>query len=248
MSPRDSAPLAGPLIPLELQPDPAGLANGVTASIGKKYLMGWTGLFWCFFLFMHLVGNLATVFDKTGEALNAYAALLAGLGKALWLAEAGLVVLLLAHLILGILVTLDNWAARPQDYAVHKGKGGKTLASSTMIWTGLFVLIFAVTHLLNIKFAAHDEVMLAGASVPDIHGRTMAILENPFYVVFYILAVCLLGLHVSHGIQSAFRTIGIHGRRITPPIEKFSVVFGVLVAVGYGAMPLWAILSKGGAS
>ena len=248
MSPRDSAPLAGPLVPLELQPDPAGLCNGVSASIGKKYLMGWTGLFWCFFLFMHLVGNLATVFDKSGEALNAYAALLASLGKGLWLAEAGLVVLFLVHMILGILVTLDNRAARPQDYAVRKGKGGQTLASGTMIWTGLFVLIFLVTHLLNIKFAAHETVMLGGKAVPDIHGQTMAILQNGFYVAFYIVAVCLLGLHVSHGIQSAFRTIGVHGRRITPPIEKLSVAFGVLVAVGYGVMPLWAILSEGGAS
>ena len=82
--------------------------------------------------------------------------------------------------------------------------------------------------------------------MPDIWQVTIDLFQNPIYVAFYLAAVCLLGFHVSHGIQSAFRTIGVHGKRITPKIEAVSVLFGFLVAIGYGIIPIWALVSQGG--
>ena len=137
-----------------------------------------------------------------------------------------------------------NYVGRGYVHDLGQGKGEKTLASSTMIWTGLYVLIFFVTHLLNIKFASHEP--FGDEGMRDIHATTLALFQNPFYVVFYVVAVCLLGLHVSHGLQSAFRTVGIQGKRSTPKIEKASIAFGWIVALGYSSIPLWAILIAGG--
>jgi succinate dehydrogenase / fumarate reductase cytochrome b subunit len=243
MSSRDPTPLAGPIRPIPLDPDATGLAKGLSTSIGKKYVMGWTGLMWCFFLVVHLAGNFALFVGP--EALNAYAHKLESLGPLLIAAELVLVVLFLLHVILAIMVTLENRAARPNAYGSDKGKGEKTLASSTMIWTGLYVLVFLVTHLINIKFASHGTFGEDG--IKDIYATTMAIFQSPFYVIFYVVGVCLLGLHVSHGVQSGCRTIGIHGPKITPKIEWTGIGFGVVVALGYASIPLWALLFHGGA-
>jgi succinate dehydrogenase / fumarate reductase cytochrome b subunit len=240
MSSRDPTPLAGPIQPLDLGAESITVTEGLSASIGKKYLMGWTGILWSLFLVAHLLGNLAIFVGA--EALNAYAHKLASLGPLLYAMELGLVGLLLCHAILGVLVTLQNNAARPAAYGAAGSKGGQTLASNTMIWTGLFVFVFLIVHLLTIKYASHDDFLLKGETVPDIYKATVTLFASPFYVVFYVVGVCLLGLHVSHGIQSAFRTIGVHGPRITPKIERIGLCFGVFVALGYASFPLWGIL------
>jgi succinate dehydrogenase / fumarate reductase cytochrome b subunit len=235
MSSRSPAPLAGPLVPPRLDADPGGLAKGLAASVGKKYVMGWTGLLWCGFLVMHLAGNFAIFFPG---ALNAYAEKLESLGPVILIAEGVLALLILLHVVMAVWVTLENWAARPDAYAASQGKGEKTLASSTMIWTGLYVLVFLTVHLINIRFAPDLE---------DVFATTFRLFQSPFYVVFYVVGVCLLGFHVSHGFASGFRTIGVHGKRITPRIEKLGIAFGFLVAIGYGSIPLWAILTGGAA-
>jgi succinate dehydrogenase / fumarate reductase cytochrome b subunit len=245
MSSRDPTSLAGPITPLTLEGDGTGIGS-LSASIGKKYVMGWTGLLWSLFLVVHLAGNIAIFVGA--EALNAYAHKLASLGPLLYIAEIGLAVLFLLHAGLAIWVTLENSASRPEPYGLSRSKGGKTLASSTMIWTGLFVVVFLIVHLVTIKFAAHRDFVLKGETVPDIHHTTLALFQSPFYAIFYCVGVCLLGLHVSHGLHSSVRTIGLHGKTFTPKIEKIAIAFGWIVALGYASFPVWAILSEGGAS
>lgn len=242
MSPRESTPLAGPLVPLRLADDPGGLGKGLTGSIGKKYLVGWTGLIWCGFLLVHMAGNAAVFFGA--EALNVYAAKLASLGVLLYAVEIGLAVLLAVHAGLAVLVTLENRAARPVGYAMDRGKGGRTWASRTMIWSGLFVGGFLIVHLFDIKFA--DFAPYGPDGVPDVYGTMTELFLEPAYVASYVVAVIVLGFHVGHGLKSACRTIGIHGARITPKIEVASIAFGFLVAVGYGIIPVWSLLGGGG--
>ena len=226
----------GQLPPLRIDPDAATLSEGMTTSVGKKYIMAWCGIFWCLFLIVHLIGNL-TIFAGA-DTFNSYAHKLESLGPFLIIAEIGLVVFLLAHVFFGIAVTLGNWAARPVKYKVDRKKGGRNVASSTMIWTGIAILAFIVVHLINLKFGTHHEV----DGKKDLFTSTIALFQDPVYVIGYTVAVALVGIHTAHAVQSGFRTIGVHNDKYTPKITAFSWTFGVLMFLGYASIPILANL------
>lgn len=234
----------GTLAPVDTDLDKTSLVRSAGASIGKKYLMAAAGLFWCFFVLMHLLGNLQLFIGA--EQYNAYSAFLTSLGELLYAMEALLVVALLGHAILGVVVSLQNNAARPVKYEVDRKKGERSLASSTMIWTGILVILFVVLHLLNFKYAAeHPKFMLRGREVTDFHGMVVNLFQNPVYVLVYLVAVIVLGVHLKHALQSSLRTVGWISDRSMDGIKKLSIGFGVAIALGYASIPIWAILVKG---
>lgn len=234
----------GTLAPVDIDLDQKCLTRSAGASIGKKYLMAAAGLFWCFFVLMHLVGNLQLFIGA--EKYNAYSEFLASLGKLLYAMEILLVVALLGHAILGVIVTLQNKAARPVGYEVDRAKGERNLASSTMVWTGLLVIAFIVLHLINFKYAAeHPTAMAHGKEVIDFHGMVVELFQDPAYVLVYLVAVVVLGVHLYHALQSSLRTLGWFSAESQPGIQKASKVFGIVIAIGYASIPIWAILVKG---
>jgi len=89
------------------------------SSLGKKIFMGLTGLLLCGFIVIHLIGNLTLLFpDK--DPFNKYSHFLTQeLGTAIYLAELMLAAVFLIHMIYAIIVTINNWRARPQGYAVQ---------------------------------------------------------------------------------------------------------------------------------
>lgn len=234
----------GTLAPVDIDLDQRCLTRSAGASIGKKYLMAAAGLFWCFFVLMHLVGNFQLFLGA--DKYNAYSDFLISLGKLLYVMEIALVAALLGHAVLGVIVALQNKAARPVGYEVDRAKGERNLASSTMIWTGILVIVFIVLHLLHFKYASeHPKAMLDGKEVTDFHGMVVDLFQNPAYVLMYIVAVGVLGVHLYHALQSSLRTIGWFSKESENGIKKASKVFGIAIAVGYALIPIWAILVKG---
>ena len=234
----------GTLAPVEIDFDQKSLTRSAGASIGKKYLMAAAGLFWCFFVLMHLLGNFSLYLGP--DAYNGYSAKLVALGPILYVAEVLLVVALLGHAILGVIVALQNSAARPVAYELDVKKGERSLASSTMIWTGVLVIAFIVLHLVNFKFASElPTTTLDGEEVTDFFGMVVAKFQSPVYVLIYIGAVAVLGLHLAHALQSSLRTLGWNSETSIEWIKKLSIAFGIFAAVGYASIPIWAILVKG---
>ena len=234
----------GRLEPLDLDLKNTGLSRSVGASIGKKYLMAWAGLLWIGFVLVHLMGNFGIFLGQ--DAFNGYAAKLMSLGPYLIIMEAGLVIFLLTHVVFGVWVTLENAGARPESYAVYRSKGGRTVASRTMIWTGLAILVFIVLHLINLKFGEHATVRTAeGERVLDLYSATIDLLSQPLHGIGYIIAVILVGVHVRHALQSSLRTIGLNHDKYTPRIAVLSIGLGVFIAVGYASLPVWILLGGG---
>jgi succinate dehydrogenase / fumarate reductase cytochrome b subunit len=232
------------LAPVEIDFDKKSLTRSAGASIGKKYLMAAAGLFWCFFVLMHLIGNFQLFLGA--EKYNAYSAFLMSLGKLLYVMEIALVLALLGHAVLGVIVSLQNSAARPVGYEVDRAKGDRNLASSTMVWTGILVIVFIVLHLLHFKYASeHPKVLLDGKEVINFHGMVVSLFQSPLYVLFYLVAVAVLGIHLAHALQSSLRTIGWNTVEAEAGLKKVSLGFGIFTAVGYASIPIWAILVKG---
>ncbi len=205
------------------------LVNTLGSSIGKKLLMAITGLGFCSFLAGHLAGNLTIYWGK--DAFNSYAAHLHSLGPIITMAELGLLFFALVHILTGTTLFYQNFKARPVRYSMNKSAGGRTIGSRTMPYTGFFLLIFIVFHLINFHF-----IDKTGTTIYQI---VHSAFENIGYVVIYVIAMIIAAIHVSHGLWSAFQTIGANHVKYMPFIKVVSYVFSLIIVIGFGFLPVY---------
>ena len=213
------------------------------SSIGKKQVLAVSGLMLCIFLIVHLSGNLLILVGP--EAFNTYAHTLAT-NPFITVAEISLAMVFLTHIILAIKITMENQAARPQEYFLKRPTGrGATFASSSMPYTGLIILIFLILHLIHFRFGKAPMVDYHGVAMRDLHVLVMDLFKKPLYVFWYIFAQVSLGVHLSHGFSSAFGTLGLHHPKYTPLIKKLGIVFAIIIAAGFSTISIWAYLQGG---
>ena len=208
------------------------LTNTLWTSVGKKLLMAVTGLFFCVFLTLHLAGNLTIYAGK--DAFNSYAQHLHSLGPLLILAEWGLLLFAAIHICSGLLLFYQNYKARPTRYAVNKRAGGRTLGSATMPYTGVILLLFVIYHLFNFHFVDKTHT--------TIFQIVSTAFSKPSYVVIYTFAMIVAAVHVSHGFWSAFQTLGANHPKYTPFLRGLSLVFSLIVGIGFGFIPVYVSL------
>lgn len=205
------------------------ISDTLGSSIGKKLLMAITGLGFIGFLTGHLGGNLTIYGGK--DAFNSYAEHLHSLGILVNIAEIGLLLFAAIHITVGLYLFLQNRKARPVRYAVDKSAGGRTLGSVTMPYTGILMLLFIIFHLMNFHF------------VDKTHTTIFEIVSNkfadPFYVLFYVAAMIVVAVHVSHGFWSAFQTIGASHPKYMPILQFLGIAFSIIVGVGFGFIPIY---------
>lgn len=214
------------------------------STIGKKQIMAVTGLGWAVFLLGHLVGNLA-IFDA--QAFNEYAHLLTKNKAFLYAAEAGLIALLGLHVYLAFSLRSINSAARPNRYQVNAQKGSRGWASFNMIITGMLILVFLGVHIATFKYGEYYHVTYDGEQIRDLHKLVMEEFAKPWYSGFYVVVMIVLGLHVGHGVGSAFQTFGLNGPQYKGLIQKISIGYAVLISAGFIVIAIYGLL-QGGAS
>jgi succinate dehydrogenase / fumarate reductase cytochrome b subunit len=207
-----------------------------STSVGKKLLMAVTGLMFLLFLTTHLLGNLS-VYGGPASFVS-YAEHLHALGKLLAVAEIGMLVALLVHVTTAVVLFFENRGARPVRYAVYKSGGGETWSSRTMPYTGLLILGFLGVHLATFSHHIVDQTTRNIFQIAD------AVFRNPIYLGIYVMGVIIVALHVRHGLWSVFQTVGANHPKYMPFIQKLSVVFAVIVALGFGSLP-FVILAMG---
>ena len=206
-----------------------------TLSIVKKVVMAVTGLLWFGFLITHMAGNLMLFAGP--ETFNQYPEKLrAGLGPLLYVAEAGLVLLLLLHALSAFKVTSENSAARPVGYAVKATRRQATVASRTMIYGGITLLVFLVVHIITFKLGPWME------HPQGLWGLVVDRFQNPLYVLFYEVAMVALGLHLSHGLSSAAQSLGANRPGWRPKLRSAGVAVGWGMTLVFMSMPVWGFL------
>ena len=208
------------------------LTNTFGSSLGKKLMMAVTGLFFCVFLLLHLAGNLTIYMGK--DVFNSYAEHLHSLGPLLTLAEWGLLIFAVIHISTGLFLFYQNFKARPTRYAVNKRAGGRTIGSATMPYTGVILLLFVIFHLLNFHFVDKTDT--------TIFQIVSTAFSKPGYVLIYMFAMIIAAVHVSHGFWSAFQTIGANHPKYMPLLRGLSIVFSLIVGIGFGFLPIYISL------
>lgn len=223
-------------------------AGALRSSLGKKFLMGFTGLVWVGFVIGHLIGNLLLLVGK--DAFNGYALFLETLGHgfAIYVAEAFLVATLLIHIFNGVSIALNRGEARPESYAMTGNAGGRSrkgLASQFMIWTGIVLLGFLIFHIATFKFShLIDPLHTPRYAVPGNYEHPNLYLvvvkrfSQPGYVAIYTFVMLLLGMHLKHGIWSALQSLGLLTRKTLPLAVTLATLLSVLLAVGFLLLPV----------
>jgi succinate dehydrogenase / fumarate reductase cytochrome b subunit len=209
----------------------------LSSSVTSKILIGVTGLFLFIYLLVHIAGNL--VIFAGDDTFNSYAGALAG-NPLIILIEVVLLVAFLAHTVKAVAMTLANRRARPVPYAVKKPAGGrsrKTLASTTMILSGCWLLLFVVLHVYGFKFA---PAPMTAEGHRDLYALEMSTFANPAIVAFYVLSMVVVGSHLYHGIASALQSLGLNHATWTPRILSATRVVAALIAAGFIFIALWA--------
>ncbi|HEX9652496.1 MAG TPA: succinate dehydrogenase cytochrome b subunit [bacterium] len=217
------------------------LAKTLWSSVGKKFIMALTGLAMVIFLIEHLSGNLL-LFSQNPNPYNKYSHFLLSFGAILYVAEFILIAILLFHMASAITITLGKMKARPIDYDKTGDAGGnskKSIASTTMIYTGIILFVFIVIHLKTFKFGANYITDVDGKEMRDLHGLVWEVFQKPGYVIWYVAAMIFLGSHLWHGFWSAFQSLGVSHPRYTPIIYGAGIFVAAVLAVGFLGIPLW---------
>ena len=210
------------------------------STIGKKIIMGVTGLIGIGFVILHMAGNLQVFIGQ--EKINSYGALLHGpLAELTWLLRIVLIVSVVLHVLMAFQLTRLSAAARPVGYK-KKEVQVATLASRTMKWGGVLLLVFIIVHLLHFTTERIDPAGWRGMTDShgnrDVYGNMIASFRIWWVAGFYIVAMLALGLHLYHGAWSSVRTLGYAKSSPHPLHRRIALVVAAVVWLGFTIIPL----------
>ena len=217
------------------------------SQIGKKIVMAITGLIGVGFVIGHMVGNLQ-VFESA-EKINAYGHFLHHtVGLELWLVRAVLIGAVVLHVVAALQLTRQANASRPQGYQ-RRTPQVSTLASRTIRWGGLLLLLFIVLHILHFttrSFPGYGAmVTIDGDASVDVYTNLITAFTNPLWVAFYVVSMVVLGLHLYHGVWSSLRTLGAAKPSATPLRRQLALGLAVVIWAGFTIVPIGIFLGFG---
>lgn len=213
------------------------------SSIGKKVIMGATGLFLISFLIVHCFINSLIFINDGGHTFDLGCEFM-GTNWIIRSMELVLFAGLILHIVQSLLLTLENRKARPIAYAKIDGAANSKWYSRSMGLLGTLLLIFLIIHLAHFwvlsRFTndlAHTREHIVGAQI-TMFDRMKIVFSSPLVVIVYCLAMISLSYHLMHGFQSAFQTLGLNHKKYTPLIKSTGMWFSIIIPIIFAAMPI----------
>jgi succinate dehydrogenase cytochrome b subunit len=216
----------------------ASRTGAFSTSVGTKLLIGITGFALFIYLLIHIAGNLLVFLGPA--VFNRYAYVMEVGNPLLPVIELGLLLVFLLHVYKAVTMFLANQATRPVAYVKKKYAGRpsrKSIASSTMIVSGLWLLLFIIIHVKAFRFSPEYEWPAGGR---DLYRQEMETFANPLMVGFYVLSMIVVGSHLWHGVASSVQSLGADNPKWTPRVLTFGKVIAVALAGAFIVIALWA--------
>jgi len=204
-----------------------------TSSIGRKYAMALSALFLIIFLLQHFIINLTSVLSE--ETFNEISHFMGTNVLVQFALQPVLIFGVVFHFVMGFILEVKNRNARVIKYAMNKGSENSSWASRNMIYSGLVILAFMGVHFYDfwIPEMVHKYVEFAPEDPNRYYHETVEKFIDPVRVGFYVLSFVFLSLHLLHGFQSAFQSVGANHSKYTPAIKKLSVIYAIVVPAGF---------------
>jgi succinate dehydrogenase / fumarate reductase cytochrome b subunit len=214
----------------------------LSSSIGRKTLVAITGLMLCGFLVGHLAGNFLLLVGP--DAFNLYGHKLISLGVGLYIIEAILALVFLVHLGLAFKLTMENKAARGNEKYFSKKRTGRgsTFMSESMPYTGIVLLAFLISHLVQFKFGPHYTTIVDGVEMRDLYKLVLEYFQSPIGVAWYVFSMICAAIHTSHGFSSSFQSLGLNHSKYFKNVKLIGILYAIFVGGGFTFLAVWANL------
>ncbi len=211
-----------------------------TTSIGKKLVMGFTGLFLISFLIVHVYINSMIFVGR--DAFNAAADFM-GSTIIIRIMEIGLFAGIILHIVQGYMLASKNLATRSVRYEVKPGNKTSAWYSRSMGLLGTLILLFLVVHIVHFwvpSRVTHDlnPVVVRDREMHDLYQRMLDVFQELWVVILYLVGVFSLGWHLVHGFYSAFQTMGLTTHKYKRMIRNTGIVFTIVICLLFAAMPV----------
>lgn len=219
------------------------ITNFLTSSLGRKVIMSLTGLFLIQFLLIHLIGNLQLLAGDEGQQFNVYAKFMTS-NPIIKTVSIVLYASIILHIVQGIAIWIKNRNARQSRYAVNKHPD-TDFSSRNMAWLGMIIMVFLILHLwqfwFQMKFGVLDSMDYGDGSGPvkNLYYPVAYAFKQWWYVLIYVVSMIVIGLHLKHGFQSSFQTLGLNHKKYTPIIKTLGLIYSVLVPLGFAIIPIY---------
>jgi succinate dehydrogenase / fumarate reductase, cytochrome b subunit len=209
------------------------------SAVGKKWVMGITGIVLMLYVLVHLIGNVKLYLSKEeldlyGEALRNMPGHLLPRTWLLWAIRTGLIAAFVFHIHAAATLTIINRRARPDPYKSPRDYVAADFASRTMRWTGIIVLLFLLFHLMDLTWGNANPEFVRG----DPYNNLVYSFQRVPVAILYILANIALAVHLYHGSWSLFQSLGINNPKYNPLRRQFAIGFAVLILVGNLSFPI----------
>ncbi|MFN4895525.1 MAG: succinate dehydrogenase cytochrome b subunit [Pseudomonadota bacterium] len=220
------------------------IVNFYSSTIGKKVAMALSGVVLVLFVVGHMAGNLKIFaginpatgdykIDDYGRFLRTMGSEMLGESGVLWIVRVVLLACLVIHAVSGILLAKANRSAKPEGYKVKSYRSANA-ASLTMLYGGLFLLLFVTFHILHFTTGTVHWSFVEG----DVYANVWSAFQNLLTAGFYVVAMALLALHLYHGTWSMFQTLGVDTPRWNKGLRTVAKVVAVALFVGFSAVPV----------
>jgi succinate dehydrogenase / fumarate reductase cytochrome b subunit len=210
-----------------------------SSSLGRKLIMALTGLFLIVFLMIHLTGNSLLLLNDKGEAFTGFVEFMEEnpiIKVSAYILYLGFII----HILQGVLVYFSNRSAKGGSYAV-KTTANASFFSKYMFWFGVVIFLFLTIHLINFWYG----LKVAGTfDNHELYDKVIDAFKKPQVLVIYELGMIALFMHLRHGFQSAFQTLGWNHKKWTPLIKCLSNIYSIIVPLGFFIIPLYVYFFK----
>jgi len=201
--------------------------------VGKKVVIGVTGIIGIGFVILHSLGNLLVF--RGPAALNSYSHFLKSSGELLWALRTVLIVAVILHVTAAVQLTRQSRAARPIGY-VKRDPQAATIASRTMGWGGALLLLFIILHILHFTTGT---IRPAGVFTPgDVYANVALSFRIWWVSLFYVVSMIALGFHLFHGAWSSVRSIGVSPESSHPLRHRISLALAILIWAAFTSVPV----------
>lgn len=208
------------------------------SSVGRKILMALSGFFLLLFLFQHFIINLLSVISA--DAFNNVSFFMGTNPLVQYAIQPILLFGIIFHLIMGITLELKNKSARPIQYAMSKPDENSSWMSRNMVITGIMVLLFLALHFydfwipeIKTKFIEGNMSGLNESGELRFHEELSHKFTDPIRIGLYVLSFVFLSLHLMHGFQSAFQSVGFNHKKYTPAIKMLGKLYAIGIPLGF---------------
>lgn len=215
-----------------------------TSSIGRKWVMGLTGLFLITFLVIH-AGINACIWANDGGVMFNKAAHFMGSTVVIRIMEIGLFAGILLHIIQGYMLEYSNRSKRKVGYQVGLGNKGSKWYSRSMGLLGTILLLFFILHWYHFwipaRFTGHEQLTNIEYNKVEMHNMFNLMqftFQELWVVIVYVFACFSLCWHLVHGFQSVFRTVGVSNAKYMTLIKNVGIGYSVVISLAFAMMPV----------